>query len=279
MTASDYGASVGAHYGTGGLACAILNGLRAAGKDPEAPTPEDLAPVDQFHTGGKPATVELARRAGLAAGMNVLDVGGGIGGPARTLAAEFGCAVTVLDLTDEFCRVGEMLTARTGLSDRVSFRHGSALEMPFPDSSFDAVITQHSSMNIEDKERLYAEIRRVLRPGGPLALHEIMAGTVQPIHFPVPWARRPALSFLRPPDEVRALLAASGFKERTWIDVTAPALEFFRQRAGAAAQQAALPPLGLHLQLGPDFALMFANQVRNIQERRVAIVQAVLERQ
>ena len=127
---------------------------------------EGLAPLDQLHIRGKEATLDLARLAELTPGMLVLDVGGGIGGPARTLANEFGCVVTVLDLTEEFCRVGEMLTARTGLSDRVTFRPGNALDMPFPSSSFDRVWVQHSSMNIAAKERLFAEIHRVLRPGG-----------------------------------------------------------------------------------------------------------------
>jgi ubiquinone/menaquinone biosynthesis C-methylase UbiE len=127
-------------------------------------------------------------------------VGGGIGGPARTLAAEFGCTVTVLDLTEAYCRLGEL----TGLSDRVSFRHGSAYDMPLGDGGFDVAWTQHSSMNMEDKERLYAEIRRVLRPGGTLVLHEVVAGPVQPVQFPVPWASDPSISFLRAPEEIRA---------------------------------------------------------------------------
>jgi SAM-dependent methyltransferase len=181
--------SVGEHYGRAELGASILAALLAAGKVPDALIPEDLAPVDQFHTHGRKATLDLARRAGVTPGMRMLDVGGGLGGPARTLASEFGCTVEVLDLTEEFCRAGALLTRLTGLSDAVSFRHGSALDMPFPDSSFDVAWTQHSSMNIADKERLYGEIHRVLRPGGRLALHEILAGPVSPIHFPVPWAR------------------------------------------------------------------------------------------
>ncbi len=271
--------AVDAHYGRPGLGDIILDALRAGGKDLDNLTPDDLAPVDQFHTRGREATLELLRLAEFQAGMHVLDVGGGIGGPARTLASVAGCRVTVLDLTEEFCRVGEMLTARLGLSGRVTFRHGSALEMPFPDASFDGVWTQHSSMNIEDKARLYAEMFRVLRPGGRLALHEIMAGETGPIHFPVPWAGEPSISFLRRPDEVRALLAATGFKERAWLDVTAPALEFFdRLQARAAAPASGPPPLGINLQLGPAFGEMAANQVRNIREGRVAIIQAVFER-
>lgn len=271
--------SVNAHYGRSGLGRTILDMLRAAGKDLDNLTPDDLAPVDQFHTRGRDATLELLRHADFSAGMQVLDVGGGIGGPARTLASVADCRVTVLDLTEEFCQVGEMLTERTRLGDRVTFRHGSALDMPFPDASFDGVWTQHSSMNIADKERLYGEVFRVLRPGGRLALHEIMAGEAQPIHFPVPWAREPAISFLRRPDDLRALLTATGFKERTWLDVTAPSLEFFdRLQARAAPPPGGPPQPSLGVLMGPEFAQMAANQVRNIREGRIAIIQAVLDR-
>jgi MPBQ/MSBQ methyltransferase len=152
--------SLGEHYGRGEIAARILEALRAAGKDPDNLTTEDLAPVDQFHIRGREATLELAHRAGLTSGMRALDVGGGLGGPARTLASEFGCTVEVLDITEEYCRAGEMLTARTGLSDLVSFRHGDVVEMAYPDASFDLAWTQHSSMNIADKERLYQEIHR-----------------------------------------------------------------------------------------------------------------------
>ncbi len=168
------------HYGRGNLTGRILEALRDSGKDPKSLDAEDLSPIDHFHTGGRRATLILAHLAGITSGMRVLDVGGGLGGPARALASEFGCTVEVLDITQEFCRAGEMLTKRTGLGDLVSFRYGSALEMPYPDASFDFVWTQHSSMNIADKERLYQEIHRVLRPGGSLAMHEIMAGPNSP---------------------------------------------------------------------------------------------------
>ncbi len=143
--------SVSEHYGHGDLAAKILEALRAASKDPDALTTEDLAPVDQLHARGREATLEFAHLAGITARMRVLDVGGGLGGPARTLASEFGCAVEVLDLTEEFCRTGTTLTTHRGLGDLVSFRHGSALEIPYPDDAgFDVAWTQHSSMNIAD---------------------------------------------------------------------------------------------------------------------------------
>ena len=146
-------------------------------------------------------------------------------------------------------------------------------------ASFDAVWMQHSSMNIADKERLYAEIHRVLRSGGHLALHEIMAGPVAHIHYPVPWARGPEISFLRPPEEVRTLITGIGFEESAWVNESASGLRWFRERLAAAdAASGELPPLGLHLVLGADLGQMFRNLARNLQEDRVVVVQGVFER-
>ncbi len=264
------------HYGQTDLIAGISAALTAAGKHLDALTIDDIAPIDQFHTRGKVATLELAQRAGVRAGMQVLDVGGGLGGPARMVAAQFGAQITVLDLTEAFVHAGTWLTRKVGLSDRVTFRHGSALDMPFADTSFDLVWTQHASMNIADKKRLYAEIYRVLRPGGRFALHDIMAGTVQPAHFPVPWARDPATSHLGVPEEIRALIKATGFREIEWVDETQIALSWFQQRAAAPASSTAAP--GLNLLLGAEFAPMMQNQVRNLNEGRIKVFQGVFDR-
>lgn len=273
---TDRAALVGAHYGASGdPAARILDRLRAEGKDPAALTVDDLAPFDQLHSGGRDATRELARLAGIAPGSAVLDIGGGLGGPARTLASEFGCTVTVLDLTETFCRAGEELTARVGLSERVQFRLGDALAMPFAGGTFDLVWTQHSSMNIPDKERLYREIHRVLRPGGRLAMHEIMAGPIEPPHFPVLWAADPAISFLRPAPEIRALLGGLGFREVAWLDKTDAAASWFRtslerMAASERGRQSALT--------GADISERLRNIVRNLEDQRIVVVEAVLDR-
>lgn len=270
--------AVAQHYQRPDLLGSILAGLRATGKDPDAPTPDDLAPVDHFHQGGVDASLELARLARFAPSMRVLDVGGGFGGPARLLAARIGCRCTVVDLNDAYCALGTELTRRTGLSSRVHFEHASALAMPFAAASFDAAWTQHSSMNIDDKVALYREVHRVLRPGARLAIHEVMAGARAPIHFPVPWARTPSISFLRRPDEVRAAIVAQGFREVGWYDVTARTLDWLRQRVAAARAAPAPPPLGIHLLLGEDAPTMFGNLLRNVEEGRQEVVQAVFER-
>ncbi|MGI8551333.1 MAG: class I SAM-dependent methyltransferase [Dehalococcoidia bacterium] len=270
--------SLNDHYGRKGLDAAIFAGLRAAGKNPDAPALDDLVPIDQFHTGQKDATLALLRLANLQPQMRVLDVGGGLGGAARTIASEVGCQVTVLDLTEEFCRVGELLTERTGLSDRVRFRHGSAVDMPFANESFEAVWSQQSSMNIADKERLYGEISRVLRPGGRLAFQEITAGPVGPIHLPVPWASEPSMSHLELPETVRALLHGRGLKELVWQDVSESMKTQRPPRPDPAVAPRSLPPLGLHLILGDDFMTMMRNANRNLEEQRMIFIRAVFER-
>ena len=266
-------APAAAHYDRSDIGQRIFEGLRAAGADPEAPTLDDLAPVEHFHTRARGASLDLLRLAALDPGDRVLDLGGGIGGGARLLAAEAGCRVTVLDLTEAYVEVGRDLTRRTGLEDRVEFVHGDALAAPFADGAFDGVWTQHASMNIPDKDALYAEAGRVLRAGGTLAIHEVMAGPGGPIHLPVPWARDPADSHLRPAEDVRATIAALGFREVAWEDQSAVSLEFNRARAAAASR--GFPPLGLHLLLGEDYGAMITNQVRNLEEDRIRIVMGV----
>jgi len=249
----------------------ILDALAAAGKRLDTLTVEDLAATDQFHGGGKPATVRLARLAGFSPGTRVLDVGGGLGGPARTLAAEFGCRVTVIDLTESYVRAATMLTERVGLADRVSHRVGNALELPFEDGAFDAVWTQNSGMNVADKQRLYAGLRRVLEPGGLLALQEPMAGPNQPPVFPVMWARDASQSFLRLPAEMRALIEKTGFRARAWDDVT---METAGPPAGSPVPAHAVQ----RIIMGDGLEEISRAGQRNREEGRIVMVQAVFER-
>lgn len=279
------GRLVSGHYDQGVPAAAvvdaILDGLRAAGHDADRPTWRDLEEVDQFHAGGGAATMALAGLAGIGPDDLVVDVGGGLGGSARTLAATTGCRVTVVDLTESFVRVGEALTRRMGLDDLVTFRVGNALDLPLDAASVDVAWTQHSTMNIADKERLYAELHRVVRPGGRLAMHEIVAGEDgRPLHFPVPWATGPEISFLRTAPAMRAAIVAAGFVETAWNDVTRSTLEWMRDRAAAAAAAASAdrPSLAQTLILGAGFADAFRTIRRNLEEGRAAVVQGVFAR-
>jgi SAM-dependent methyltransferase len=267
------------HYAGGDFIARLDQALDAAGLDRPGIAAADLARVDQFHTRGRPATLELAKAAGLKPDMRVLDLGSGVGGPARTLAAEIGCAVTGLDLVADYCRAARRLSWLTGLDDRVRFVCGSALQAPFADGSFDLLWTQHAAMNIADKKRLYGECARLLVPCGRLALNDIVAGPAGPPHFPQPWARDPATSFLASADELRGRLAVAGFQIVAWEDKTATVADWARDMLAKRAAQAGgdEPALGLHLLLGPDFAVMAANLARSLRERRLEVVSAVLE--
>jgi SAM-dependent methyltransferase len=276
---SQLDADLTKHYAFTNVEAAVsaaLNTLDSTGAELAL---KDLAALDQFHIGGLAASRALAQMAGLKVGDRVLDVGGGLGGSARLLAREYGCEVTVLELMESYCHVGEMLTRRTNLADHVHFQQGNALDMPFADGEFDVVWTQHSSMNIGDKQGLYNQIHRVLRPGGTLVMHEVAAGVVQPIHFPVMWARDASMSFLISLDELQALLVRTGFEMQNWHDTTDESLSWFEARA-AAQQQAGGNgnSLGLQLLLGSDLGLMLRNFLLNLREGRVRVMQTVLRR-
>ena len=259
---------VSSHYAHGDLLNAIDAALLKAGKNPAGPTLEDLAPIDEFHVRGREATKELGAGLGLRQDHLVLDVGSGLGGPSRQLAMTYRCRITGIDLTEEYCRVATELASRVGLSDRVRYRQGSALAMPFPDASFDLAYTQHVAMNIADKAGLYREIARVLKPRGKLGIYDLLQGQGGSVHFPVPWAHDESTSFLAGPDDMRSLLSDAGFEIANWSDTSEIGKEWFKA-LNRRLVETGLPPLGFHVLLGADFAAMAKNQVRNLIEDRI----------
>jgi len=269
----DYEHSVNHHYGNFDLSARILEKLRNAGKDPASLTREDLSQFDEFHTGGRASTRELAALAGLKPGMAILDVGSGIGGPARTLAAEFNATVTGLDLTDEFCRAATMLTKLVGLSGQATFVQGNAVDMPFPDSSFDAVWSQNTIMNIADKKRLFHEVRRVLRAGGVFALEGVFAGRVKGTIYPTFWASSAEIDFLIPHEEARDLLKSTGFQEEVWEDTTGPILEAALKRHAPKSPDP--KRLGRDVIVASNVSEKIENAVHNLQESRIVTARAV----
>ncbi len=269
--------SINDHYGDTELRPRILKSLENAGKDVNALIREDIANFDEFHIRGREATRELAQLTGNLDGAKLLDLGCGLGGAARTLAYEFGAEVTGIDLVEEYIQTAKMLSDRLGKNGQVIFRQGNVLDIPFDEATFDVVWSQHVTMNIEDKARMFAEVRRVLRPNGHIAVYEICAGPATPPHFPVPWASDPSINFLAEPAELKQILVNAGFKEIAWRDVTASSLEWFL--AMIAASQArpagAPPPLGLNVLMGGTTAEKIKNLKRNLEEDRVRVVQGV----
>jgi sarcosine/dimethylglycine N-methyltransferase len=258
------------HYRATGLKERLETALAALGPDDQLLTPAQLAGLDQFHTRGLAATAELADLAQIAAEMAVLDVGSGVGGPARFLAATYGCRVTGVDLSEPFVQAAKYLTERTGLSGQVSFTTASALELPFDAGRFDVAMLQHVAMNISDRARLYHEIRRVLRAGGRLAAFDVVSLSGEP-HYPVPWARTASTSFLLTAAATREAVEAAGFRTLVWQDGAEAAKAWFIQRREAGPP----PSPNLGAVMGPDFQQLAANLGRSLMEGRVGVLTAV----
>ena len=266
------------HYRHGALEQALLEGLKAAGKDLNRLTPDDLAAADEHHIGGRQATVGFAAAINPDADTHVLDIGSGIGGPSRYIAQRYRCRVTGVDLSEEFVAVAASLAKRVGLDDRVSYRQASALELPFADATFDSAYMQHVGMNIEDKARLFNEIHRVLKPNGVFAIFDVMRTAEGPFNYPVPWASTEKANYIATPAVYRALLTSEGFevvKEHSHLDF---ALEFFASMKAKIAQMGGLPKLGPHIVMGPDAKEMIANIIALCERKIVAPIEMICRR-
>lgn len=273
---------VQAHYTNADLLDRLIATLVEMGEDPDSPSPEAVARLDQMHVRGPAATEELHEILGIEPDHSVLDVGSGIAGPARALARRIGCPVTGLDLTPDFCATARELNFLLGLEDLVDIVEGSALDMPFEDESFDIVVTQHAAMNIQDKATLYREVARVLESGGRFGLYDIMAGPGGDARYPTPWASAPSFSFLEPPDQVRTRITAAGLRLVSWEDVTPKALSWMAdqkaEREARAARGEKEPPTGAALLMGKDAPEKLKNMARNLHEARIVTIMAVFEK-
>lgn len=260
------------HYGDAALFERIVAAVGEAGIDVDGVTVDDLAPVDEFHVGGRAATERLLRRAGIPQGSRVLDVGSGVGGTARYLASASAHSVTGVDLTPEYVETAAALNRLVGLDGSVRFVQADVRELPFPAESFDAAVMLHVGMNVDDKASAFAEVARVLAGGGVFAIYDIMGRRDATFGFPVPWAATPACSFLATADEYVAELEAAGFEVGHVADCSESARRFFaelRRRPGPR------PALGLHLLMGDETSVRYGNMVAAVEAGAIAPVEIV----
>jgi ubiquinone/menaquinone biosynthesis C-methylase UbiE len=264
------------HYSPHGLLKMVQSALAQSGLQNSIVPVEKLAMLDQFHVLGFQATVELAALCNISPQTKVLDIGSGLGGASRYLAKNFGCHVTGIDLSPEFVEASRYLTRRTGLEANAKFEVADAINMPFENETFDLAWTQHVAMNIEDRSALYAEIRRILKLDGRLAIFDIVKGKNDEIVFPMPWAATKATSFLLGFEEMQKVLLEAHFEIIHWKDKTAEALEWMQQQNAQMNQQTSLPSLSLPAIMGKEFMKAGANMVSALKEGRAGLVQAIV---
>jgi ubiquinone/menaquinone biosynthesis C-methylase UbiE len=273
---------VAAHYAPSDLKARVSEVLTAAGKDSSNTAVLDLASLDQSHVMGATATRRLAEKVGLKPAQHVIDVGCGMGGPARLLAATYGCRVTGIDVTPAYLETAEFLTGLTNLTELLSYQRAEATALPFEDEAFDAGWTQHALQNVPDKDRFFSEFHRVLRPSAKAVVHDLYRGPSGDVHFPALWAKDESASFLVSDTEVRRLIEACGFEILDWTDTTQEAWESNARRAEGDAHSregyAAIPDLNIALLHGDNWLEMAGNSVKDFEVGSIGIFEAILER-
>jgi SAM-dependent methyltransferase len=276
MTPNDGHAEVrvAQHYATENLEQRILAAFEAAGKPRNSITADDLAAVDEFHIGGREATEAIAAQMDLRPGMRLLDIGSGIGGPARYFASVHGCHVTGVDLAPEYVRTAQAISVLVGVSASVQFEQGSATELPFADHSFNGAYMLHVGMNIQDKAELFREVKRVLRGTAVFAIFDVMRIGPGELQFPLPWASKPDESFVATTDDYRKALLDEGFAIMAERERKQFALDFFARMRQRNEQQRP-QPLGLHLVMGETATLKLSNVVEGLLRGVIAPVELV----
>ena len=265
--------SVSAHYSHGQLLEHIRRGVEAIGKTAATVTVDELAPVDEFHIGGRQASEDFISQLDLSADDHTLDVGCGIGGTSRFVANRFGCRVTGIDLTPEFVSTGQTLCDWVGLSSKVELQQGDATAMPFTDESFDAAFMLHVGMNIANKGDLFAEVYRLIKPGAFFGVYDVMKTSDETLTYPVPWSSVPGTSALSTLEQYTEALAHTGFDIIKIRDRREFAAEFFAETRRRMKQAGGAPPLGVHIAMGESAPVKISNMVENIAAGRVSPIE------
>jgi SAM-dependent methyltransferase len=262
------------HWGRGDVYGLIMSAFNKMSKSLEGLTVEDLAPVDHFHARGFPATVELADRLPIKSDQHILDIGCGLGGPARYIATRFHCTLSGIDITEPFVEAANKLTTLVRMEGQVKIRHGDGQRLPYPDSHFDGAYTQHVTMNVADRRKFFAEAYRVLKPGAFFALTEHGLGAKGNPHYPVPWSADGSVAYLVTPSETRAFLEETGFEDIVVEDTGAKYVAGYKVMI-EKAERGALPPLGIHILMGETALQKMRNAARNIEEGRTHPIQLI----
>ncbi|MHA2259998.1 MAG: class I SAM-dependent methyltransferase [Promethearchaeota archaeon] len=272
----NYVENINNQYGQSNLGEKIVRTLQERGINNESEIRKQLALIEDIHIRGRLATLELARIAHVKEDMKILDVGCGIGGPARVLAAKFGCNVTGIDLCKEYCEAAIILNKLTGLGNKIEIIECNVLEMHFEENNFDMIFIQHVLMNIKEKRQLLSKIYKILSPNGKLAVYEICAGNNSPIIFPVVWANDSSISFTIKPDELYQIIKSLGFKEHFWEDDTDKIIEGHNQRR--STRQAKNPPLLSYGLIIPNYLKKGRNIISNLKEGRIRVYKGIFEK-
>ena len=267
--------SITSHYTHGRLLERIARGVAAIGKTPGTVTVDDLAPVDEFHIGGRQASEEFIGQLEFSKGDHVLDVGCGIGGTSRFVASRFGCRVTGIDLTPEFVSTGQTLCDWVGLSGQVELHQGDATATPFTDASFDAAFMLHVGMNIADKTGLFLEVYRLIKPGAVFGVYDVMQTSDEELTYPVPWSSTPGTSALATREHYIEALEEAGFNIARIRDRRDFAAEFFAETRRRMEEAGGSPPLGVHIAMGDTAPAKIGNMVENIAAGRVSPVEII----
>jgi SAM-dependent methyltransferase len=268
-------AHVAGHYEHGQLLDAIRDGVKAIGKTPSTVTVDDLAPVDEFHIGGRKASEEFVDQLDLAETDHTLDVGCGLGGTGRFVADRYGCRVTGIDLTPEFVETGRVLCDWVQMADRVELHQGDALEMPFQEATFDAAVMLHVGMNIPDKEGLCAQVARVLKPGGRFGIYDITRTGDRGLTYPVPWASTPDTDALATADDYREALEMAGFEITAIRNRHGFAMDFFNKTNRKMAKAGGPPPMGIHVHMGREAPAKIRHMIKNLESGCIAPVEFI----
>ena len=270
-----YNEKINFQYGDGGIKKRINDALKAANRDALSLTLKELSYIDELHIGGRDATIKLAGLAKILPGSKILDAGSGLGGPARILASKFGCIVTGIDLTKEFCDTATMLTELAGIdSQKVNFICGDACDTPFKNECFDIVWSQHCSMNIEDKIKLYSEYKRILKKGGTVVIHDVAPASDKLLYYPTPWATDVSISFLITEQKLISILTDLDFEKIHFADISEEAINWYGKMK-QERKSGDIPILGPQLVFGSAISVMAYNMRKNLKEKRAKIIETI----